>query len=116
MPVAGGNGNSNTGPTIRKAYDNIEIFSTITGFPEDLLDDLDALLRALRSTDERMSPDLYEFYAQDWLKRFHSNPEVNWCWLSQTVHTVTEHGAQIMRALPVTVGLTNEEAVEHNSI
>ena len=115
VPVAGGNGNSNTGPTVKKAFDNCEEFSQITGFPLDLLDDLDALLRALRCTDERMDPDLYEYHAQDWLNRFHSNPNANWCWLSQTVHTVVEHGAQVMRALPCSVGLSNEEAAEHNS-
>ena len=61
--------------------------SRITGFPQDLIEDLYTLLCALNSTDE-VDPDLYDELAQSWIQRFFANPDLVWHWMSVTVNTV----------------------------
>ena len=107
-------GNSNSGNVARKAFENIEIFSEITGFPLDLLKDLYDLAMAM-SCSQKISPKLYKKKAMAWLDRFHSNNELNWHWFSPTVHILLEHGDEIIAVLPCAPGLSSEEALEHGN-
>ena len=104
-------GNSNSGNLVRKAFENIQIFSEITKFPLDLLEDLDYLITAICQTRD-LSAEQYDLLAQDWLRRFHSNQCMNWHWLSPSVHALLVHGAEMIRAILVALGLTSEEAAE----
>ena len=104
-------GNSNTGSVAKKAFDNPEIFSEITGFPLDLLKDLSFLLTTLRC-GKKVDADLYDIVAQNWLRKFHSDCNLNWNWLSPSVHVVLVHGAQLLRALLIPPGLSSEEVAE----
>ena len=47
--------------------------------------------------------------------RFHENDDLNWHWLSVTVHVILEHGADLIRVLPVAAGLSSEEVGEANN-
>ena len=76
-----------SGNCARRAFENIKEFSEITYFPEDLLDDYYTLLMAL-SCDSKVSPELFDAAANDWMDRFFSNPDLNWNWFSVTVHLV----------------------------
>ena len=61
-------GNSNTGKVAKTAFENAEIFSEITNFPLDLIQDLHFMLVALRCGRD-IDADSYEILAKDWLKR-----------------------------------------------
>ena len=86
---------------VRTAFSDPEKFSICTGFRQDLIEDFNDLLTAL-TCGEVVDPDAYHKAAQDWQKRFHSDYNLNWNWESQTVHTVLEHGRDILLALPFT--------------
>ena len=75
---------SNNGAVARRAFENPEVMSRITGFPQDLIEDLYTLLCALNSTEE-VDPDLYNELAQSWIQRFFANPDLVWHWMSVTV-------------------------------
>ena len=107
-------GNSNTGNVARKAFKNPEIFGEITGFPVDLIEDLDFLMD-LMSCGHEIDPQNYQVLADDWLRRFHGNPEVNWNWLSPSLHCLLVHGGELLAILPCAPGLTSEEASEHGN-
>ena len=47
--------------------------------------------------------------------RFHENDDLNWHWLSVTVHVILEHGADLIRVLPIAAGLSSEEVGEANN-
>ena len=79
----------------RRAFENPEIMSRITGFPQDLIEDLYTLMCALNSTEE-IDPDLFQELATSWIHRFYSNPDLVWHWMSVTVHTVVYHGRVLM--------------------
>ena len=113
MIISGG-GNTNTGNVSRKAFENPEKFAKITGFPQDLIEDFYFLIATL-SCGQDVNPDSYDVLAKDWLRRFHANPDINWNWLSPTMHLVLEHGADIIRALPFNPGMSSEEAIEHGN-
>ena len=40
---------------------------------------------------------------------------MNWHWLSVTVHVILEHGADLIRVLPIAAGLSSEEVGEANN-
>ena len=61
-------GNSNTGLVAKKAFENYDVFSEITKFPLDLLQDLYFMLVALRCGRD-IDADSYEILAKDWLRR-----------------------------------------------
>ena len=105
-------GTSNTGNVARKAFENAAIFSEITGFPVDLIEDLDLLIQ-LMSSGQKFDPKIFETLANDWLRRFHGNDEVNWHWPSPSIHCLLVHGTELLIILPCAPGLTSEEASEH---
>ena len=72
-------------------------------------------LVATLSCGQDVNPDSFDVLAKDWLRRFHSNNDINWNWLSPTMHLVLEHGADIIRALPFNPGMSSEEAIEHGN-
>jgi hypothetical protein len=57
-----------------------------------------------------IDPDKFQALADKWKTIYFEN--VNWYNMSPTVHKVVEHGAQIIRASPVPVGLLSEEGSE----
>ena len=61
-------GNSNTGLVAKTAFENYNVFSEITKFPLDLLQDLHFMLVALRCGKE-IDAESYEILAKDWLRR-----------------------------------------------
>ena len=107
-------GNSNTGAVAKKAFANPKIFSEITGCPVDIIEDLGVLLTAMRC-GRKLSPEYYQILADDWLQRFHSNPDLDWNWMSPTVHAIVVHGPDLIRVLPCAPGLSTEEVGEANN-
>ena len=95
----------------KTAFDNPEIFSEITGFPLDLLKDLSFLLTTLRC-GKKVDANLYDIVAKNWLRKFHSDCNLNWNWLSPSVHVILVHGADLIRTLPCAPGLSSEEVAE----
>ena len=87
-------GNSNTGRTAKRAFENPAIFAEITGFPEDLIRDFDTLVTAL-ACGEQVDPVAYKALADSWLDRFFANKDINWSILSPSVHMILVHGAYI---------------------
>ena len=78
-----------SGNTARRAFNNPEIFSEITGVPVDLIKDFDDLLSAICSGEE-LIPEDYQAKADSWLDRFFANDDINWNIFSPTVHMVGE--------------------------
>ena len=62
-----------------------------------------------------LSSKAYKIKAEKWLEIFHADENLNWCWLSPTVHEVLVHGHEIIEALPFAPGLSSEEAIEHGN-
>ena len=97
----------------RKAFQNPEILSEITGVPLELVEGLAVMLELAKSTIP-VCPEKYEFLANSWLDQFHSSA-ISWNWLSPSIHVLMHHGSQIIRALPCAPGLFSEEGTEHNN-
>ena len=76
-----------------------------------MLQDLHFLLLALRCGKD-IDPENYDVLAKDWIRRFHANPDLNWHWMSPTIHVLVYHGADLIRVLPIAAGLSSEEVAE----
>ena len=114
IALLSGGGNSNTGNVARKAFQNPKEFAEITGFSEHLIKEFEECVCALVSGKD-LSSEAYQIKAQKWLEIFHADENLNWCWLSPTVHEILVHGHEIIEALPFAPGLSSEEAIEHGN-
>lgn len=111
----GGAGNTTTGNVARKAFQNAEITAEICGVPPELVKNLGTIWGAL-SCGFDLDPEKFASICQETEKiYFDEEVGVGWYCMPPTLHKILKHGADIIRACPIPIGLTNEEASEANN-
>ena len=109
QPRSGGQGSSNTGNVARRFFDKVEIASEVTGLDEQLMKNLRTILLCF-SSPLPIDPDKFEIFARAtakiWVEKYSWHP------MPCTVHKVLIHGAEIIRATPINLGMLSEEASE----
>ena len=109
-PIPGGQGNTNDGNTSRRAFEVPQVLAEITGVSPDLIKRLAVILTAINSTRKEIDPDKFGQYALE-TARFYVEL-YNWYAMPPSVHKLLVHGADIIRSLPLPVGMLSEEAQE----
>ena len=104
-----GFGNTNTGNTARRAFDNPESFSSITGVDIDVIRRLRIILRAVSSG--------YPLNIQAFKNFCLETSELiitlyGWYVMPPSVHKLLEHGYQVAQYLELPIGSYSEEAQE----
>ena len=98
-------GNSNTGNTSRRAFQNPEKFAKILDGDETIVQiirNLAKVLNAINSKSE-IDPDKLEALCQTTLDLIYES-KWSWNWLSHSVHVLLHHSPQIVRYLPTPPG------------
>ena len=108
MPKQGA-GNTNTGNIARKAFDEAEIFSNITGVSQILIEKLRNIIKAVNSGYPLNIENFkkYCFATSEFIVE-----EYGWYTIPPTVHKLLEHGYQIQSVLELPIGMYSEEAQE----
>ena len=104
-----GFGNTNTGNTARRAFDNPESFSSITGVNIDVIRRLRIILRSVSSG--------YHLNIQAFKDFCLETSELiitlyGWYVMPPSVHKLLEHGYQVAQYLELPIGAYSEEAQE----
>ena len=86
------------------------MFAEITGVSQDLIQRLAVILTAINSTRKGINPDKFGQYALETALLYVEL--YNWYDMPPSVHKLLVHGADIMRSLPLPVGMLSEEAQE----
>ena len=111
----GGGGSTTTGNVARRAFQNAAVTSDICGVPVKLVENLATIWGAL-SCGFDVDPDKFAALCEETEKiYFDDNVGVGWYCMPSTLHKVLKHGADIIRACPIPIGLTSEEASEANN-
>ena len=111
-PKSGGSGNSNSGNTARRAFDNPEIFAEITGLDYNLIVRLKNILITL-SCKFPVNSALFQDYCHETAKVYMDlYPQFP---MTATVHKVLIHGAQIMENSLLPLGYFAEDGPEHEN-
>lgn len=108
-PKANGSGTSNDGNTARKAFKNLELFSSITNIDIEVLNNFRVILIAI-SCEYPIDTTKFE----DFCKRtaFLYMEKYLWFPMSATVHKILVHGSQIIKNSVIPVGCFGENASE----
>jgi hypothetical protein len=108
----GGFGNTNTGNVARKAFANADTFAQICGVSTILVSNLDVICRTLASS-HNIDADKFEEFCNATLAQYMI--DCPWYNIPPTLHKVLVHGADIIRATPLPIGVTSEEGSESNT-
>ena len=104
-----GFGNTNTGNTARRAFEESAIFSDITGVDEGLISRIRNILKAVCSGYEL---DINKFRAYC-LETSELVVELySWYTMPPTLHKLLEHSFQVAEVLDLPIGMYSEEAQE----
>ena len=104
-----GFGNTNTGNTARRAFEESAVFSEITGIDERIIVRLRNILKAVCSGYELNIP-IFKDYCQETSELIIEL--YGWYVMPPTLHKLLEHGYQVEDALDLPVGVYSEEAQE----
>ena len=110
-PKDGGKGTTNDGNTARRALDEPEWFSEVTGVPVEIIKRANNIWICLRS-GLPIDPQKFDRYARDTEAMWKA--EFPWFPLPPAVHKVWVHGSEVFEVFPITIrsGLLSEEAAE----
>ena len=104
-----GFGNTNTGNTARRAFENSAVFAQITGVDEEVIIRIRNILKAVCSGYELNVVKFREYCLEtsDRLIELYS-----WYIMPPTLHKLLEHGYQVSELLDLPIGMYSEEAQE----
>lgn len=109
FPKSGGSGNTNSGNTSRRAFQNIEKLSEILEIDLELIYKFKLILIAVAINvpiDPEKFGKLCEEAAQIWVKKY------GWYYMPTSVHKVLIHGKEIMLRSVLPIGMMSEESAE----
>ena len=109
QPRQGGAGSSNDGNTARRAFRDETLFAEITGVDEDLIHRLHVILQVMacgHAVDAVQFAEYCDSTAELYVQLY------NWYYMPVSVHKVLVHGAAVVDALPLPLGMLSEEAQE----
>ena len=101
--------NFNDGNTARIFFEQAETSAAITGIDSSLIERFRVILQVLCCKFE-IDADKFEQYALE--TKAHLESLYPWYELTPTVHKILDHAADVIRFLPVAVGVFTEEAQE----
>ena len=111
---SGAQGNTNCGDTAKTAFANIDILVEILQiYPRKLVYMLKIMIECLTCGDPIDSQKFRE-YCDVWLDLFHGDSNINWNWMSQSVHFLMHHVDKVIDLFPCAPGLMSEEGSECN--
>ena len=105
----GGAGSSNDGNTARRAFREERTFAEITGIAEELIHRLHVILQVM-SSGHSIDPVKFREYC-DRTADFYV-AKYPWYHMPVSVHKILVHGAAVVDALPLPLGMLSEEAQE----
>ena len=108
LPKHGG-GNTNDGNTARRFFEKSSESSAITEVSEELLQRFHVILQTLSSKYD-IDPDKYDEYAKETKQLLIQL--YPWFPPTPTLHKFLDHGAQIIRHMPLPIGMCTEESQE----
>ena len=106
MPRAGGSGNSNTGNVARRAFQDEEKFSQITGVDKELIQRLHVLIIALNTHHEIDSSAFCEYGRQTaalWIRLY------PWYPMPASVHQLCIHGHESIKHCTLPISFYTEQ-------
>ena len=109
QPRPGGAGSSNDGNTARRAFRDEKTFAEITGVSEELIHRLHVILQVMAS-GHRIDPVQFGKYCDSTAELYIA--EYPWYYMPFSVRKVLVHGAAVVDALPLPLGMLSEEAQE----
>lgn len=102
-------GNTNSGNTARRFFQQPRLASELTGVNEKLICRLSTILRAL-ACGYQIDTNIFRQYAFDTAKLFVD--EYPWFYMPCSIHKILIHGADIIEVVPLPIGQMSEEALE----
>jgi hypothetical protein len=109
QPRSGGAGTSNDGNTARRVFQDTEIASNILNIDKALLDNFHTIL-ATMSCGFHIDTLKFHKFCRETAELYVSL--YSWYPMSQTVHKILFHGADVIDALALPLGMMSEEAQE----
>ena len=109
QPRAGGHGSTNDGNTARRAFNNVDQLSEITGVDKTLLQRFAVILNALSSFSP-IDVEKYAKYAMETAQLFVTL--YPWYHMPASVHKLLIHGADVIQSLVLPIGMYSEEVQE----
>ena len=111
---SGSQGNTNCGDTAKTAFANVDILVEILQiYPRKIVYLLKVMIECLTSTEPIDSQKFREL-CDEWLDLFHGDSNINWNWMSQSVHFLVHHADKVFDLFPCAPGLMSEEGSECN--
>lgn len=104
-----GSGNTNTGNTARRFFENPYLASLITGVNEQLINNFSVILRTL-ACGYNINVEKFREYTMHTAAMFIEL--YPWFYMPNSVHKVLLHGADVIEKMAVPIGLLSEEALE----
>lgn len=104
-----GFGSTNDGNTARRFFQNLDLTSSITGLKKEFLESLKIILQTISCC---YAIDSYAFRQFSLQTAQIAISEYGWYKMPMSIHKLLIHGADIIEALPIPIGLFSEEALE----
>ena len=111
-PKPGGSGNTNDGNTARKVFREPTLFSEITGVDLILISHLATNKGALNS-GFKINIQNFTSLCKTTFDRYVS--KYKWFYMPVTMHKILVHGPDIIKTLPLPIGVFSEEAQEKDT-
>ena len=104
-----GFGNTNDGNSARRAFEQSNTFSEVSGVDVDIISRLKTVLKAV-CLGYDLDSSSFQQYCNETADKVLS--EYNWYFISPTVHKLLDHGLQIANSLELAIGVYSEESLE----
>ena len=117
MCGGGFQGTSNTGPTVKAAFQDVNTLANIVHAPLDLVYGLKTVFSALNnSDDELLSPERFKEFGNNWLDSLANNDSYNWNVTNPSVHLIMKHGHMFFPLVhPIPTPWLSEEGAESDN-
>lgn len=104
-----GFGNSNSGNTSRRFFDDLNVAAEITGIDRGFMEKIKIILEAL-SSGHKINPTKFSEYTKETAKMYVEL--YGWHPMTPTLHKILMHGATVVKYALLPIGLLSEEAAE----
>ena len=109
VPKGGGSGNSNTGNTARRAFQDEATFADITGVDQELIHRIHMMLVVI-NTDHVIDESKFKTYGYDTAALWAALYE--WCYMSITLHQLFFHAWESIRFSSLPLSFFTEQSLE----
>lgn len=104
-----GFGTTNDGNTARRFFRQPSLVASITGIDENLIERFSVLLRTM-SSGYAVNIEAFRVYARETAEKYVEL--YSWYYMPSSIHKILIHGADIIKAADLPIGMFSEEALE----